>query len=318
MSTVRQAEVETEPDGEAGDDPATVSAAAAPAPPPAARRERQPAGPWSATGDRPIIGVTGPDQGGGAAWLFTRFAVWMAGGHAVRITPRRPRRIDTLDGLIIGGGADVDPELYGHDPEPIVPTERHPDEPPLTFLLEWVLFPVTFLARKLSGLSTLSGRDNARDGLEMRLIADAVRRRLPVLGICRGEQLLNVHFGGSLHRQLTGFYVEDPEVRTILPRKWVVLTHGTRLARLLGRRPRRVNALHRQAIDRLAPGLVVAARDRNGIVQAIEHESLPFVVGVQWHPEYLPQVLEQRAIFETLVRAAKAARRREDVTHALL
>ena len=63
--------------------------------------------------ERPIIGVTGPDAGGGAAWWFTRLAVWIAGGRAVRITPKRPRRIDGLDGLVVGGGADVDPGLYG-------------------------------------------------------------------------------------------------------------------------------------------------------------------------------------------------------------
>jgi putative glutamine amidotransferase len=69
-----------------------------------------------------------------------------------------------------------------------------------------------------------------------------------------------------------------------------------------------VNALHRHAIDRLGEGLCVAARDRNGIVQAIEHERLPFVVGVQWHPEYLPQLPAQRAIFDALVKQAKAAK----------
>ena len=84
--------------------------------------------------------------------------------------------------------------------------------------------------------------------------------------------------------------LEDPEVRTILPRKRVTLEEGTRLRRVLGGAPARVNALHRQAIHTLGDGLRVAARDRNGIVQAIEHEGLPFVVGVQWHPEYLPQL----------------------------
>jgi putative glutamine amidotransferase len=72
----------------------------------------------------------------------------------------------------------------------------------------------------------------------------------------------------------------------------------------------RVNALHRQAIHRLGHGLRPAARDRNGILQAVEHETLPFVVGVQWHPEYLPQVRGQRRLFQALVREAKRARER--------
>ena len=257
--------------------------------------------------DRPIVGVTGPDDGGAAAWWFTRLAVWLAGGHAVRITPRHPRRIDGLDALVIGGGADVDPTLYGHDPQPIVPKGREPNEPALLYLLEWLLFPLVWLARGMSGLllSESPTQDAARDELEARLIRQALDRRLPLLGICRGAQLVNVCFGGTLHRDLAGFYKEEPEVRTILPNKRILLAAGTKLADLLGRDLRRVNALHRQAIDRLGRGLRVAARDRNGIVQAIEHESLPFVVGVQWHPEYLPQVPEQRALFEALVAHAK-------------
>ena len=265
---------------------------------------------------RPVIGVTGPDKGGEAAWWFTRLAVWRAGGHAVRITPRHPRRIGGLDGLIVGGGADVDPSLYGHDPEPIVPQSRTPDEPVLLWVLEWVIFPLVWLARGAAGLLLRESpkQDAARDALEMRLIGEAIERRLPVLGICRGGQLLNVYFGGSLHRDLASFYKEEPETRTILPRKRVVLEAGTRLAALLGGETRWVNALHRQAIDRLGRGVRVAARDRNGIVQAIEHESLPFAIGVQWHPEYLPQVPEQRAIFSALVAEAKRAGAREPVT----
>jgi putative glutamine amidotransferase len=258
---------------------------------------------------RPIVGVTGPDEGGAAAWWFTRLAVWLAGGHAVRITPRNPRRLDGMNGLVVGGGADVDPTLYGHDPAAIVPTGREPGEPALLYLLEWVIFPLTWLARGLSGLLLRESpaRDAARDALEMRLIGEAVSRRLPVLGICRGAQLMNVHFGGTLHRGLAGFYKEDPETRTILPQKRIVLTPGSRLGRLLDDDVRRVNALHRQAIDRLGRGLRVAARDRNGIVQAIEHEALPFVLGVQWHPEYLPQVPQQRALFKALVAHARHA-----------
>ena len=256
---------------------------------------------------RPIVGVTGPDEGGGAAWWFTRFAVWRAGGHAVRITPRHPRRIDGLDALVVGGGADVDPTLYGHDPTPVVPAAREPDEPRVTWLLEWLLFPFIWLARGLSGLMLRESpkQDAARDELELRLLREAVERRLPILGICRGAQLVNVCFGGTLHRDLAGFYKEEPETRTILPHKRVLLAPGTRLGRVLERDSRRVNALHRQAIDRLGRGLRVAARDRNGIVQAIEHESLPFVLGVQWHPEYLPQVPEQLALFKALVARAK-------------
>jgi putative glutamine amidotransferase len=253
----------------------------------------------------PLIGVTGPDDGGGAAWAFTRLAVAMAGGHAVRVTPRRPRRIESLDGLIVGGGADVDPTLYGQERVPTVPRPKPPGQPWWRYLLEGVLFPAEWVARKISGKGTYAGPDPCRDALELRLIDGAIRRGLPILGICRGEQLLNVYFGGSLHQDLVGFYVEDPETRTILPRKQVLVAPDSTLASVVGPEPMRVNALHRQGVDRLGTGLRVAARDRNGIVQAIEHASLPFVVGVQWHPEYLPQMADQRALFRALVSHAR-------------
>lgn len=259
-------------------------------------------------GERPVIGVTGPDRGGGAAWAFARLGVWMAGGSAVRITPSRPRDIAGLDGLIVGGGADVDPKLYGQELLHIT-EKKHPGQPLSRWMVGLVLFPLTWLIRKLAAsyASPHAGRDPLRDALEIRLIHAAVLRQLPILGICRGAQLLNVHFGGSLYQDLKGFYIEDPEVRTILPRKHIDVPPDTRLCAALGRRPGRVNALHRQAIHQLGRGMRVAARDRNGIVQAIEHETLPFVVGVQWHPEYLPQIPQQRALFAALVRHAAQA-----------
>jgi len=257
------------------------------------------------TKTHPRIGVTGPDRGGGAAWAFTRLAIFFAGGHAVRITPSRPRPIDGLDGLIVGGGADVDPGLYGQDHMPSLKESDDPCETLGCRMLGWVMFPLTWAARKLSGQKVVARGDARRDRHEMHLIDGAVQRRLPILGICRGQQLLNVYFGASLHQALTGLYVEDPEVRTILPRKRVIPAPDTRLARVIGEHPRRVNALHRQGVDRLGRNVRVAARDRNGIVQAIEHETLPFALGVQWHPEYLPQLDEQRALFEALVDEAR-------------
>jgi putative glutamine amidotransferase len=256
-------------------------------------------------GARPIIGVTGPDRGGAAAWWFTRFAVYRTGGRAVRITPLHPVEVDTLDGLIIGGGADVDPALYGQ--ELLHVSEKKKASQSLArWLLNLSLFVLMWLIRKIASahVPAHSGRDAQRDALEIRLIHGAITRGQPILGICRGCQLLNVYFGGTIYQDLKGFYVEDPEVRTILPRKRIDVPPETKLREIIGMHPPRVNALHRQAIQQAGKGLRVAARDRNQIVQAIEHESLPMVIGVQWHPEYLPQVPQQVAIFAALVRQA--------------
>ena len=266
-------------------------------------------------GARPIIGVSGPDRGGDAAWLCTWMMISMAGGRALRITPHRhakPHVIDQLDGLIIGGGADINPTLYGQ--ELLHLTEyRRPDQPRSRWLLSLILLPLLWLLRKAAACCTSGGRDSARDALEMQLIDRAVQRRLPVLGICRGMQLLNIYFGGSLHQSLRGLYVEDPEIRTILPRKRLMIPPDTKLARIIGRSSTRVNALHNQAINRLGHGLRIAARDRNGIVQAIEHETLPLFLGVQWHPEFLPQLPSQRRIFQVLINEARSRARRAEV-----
>jgi putative glutamine amidotransferase len=258
---------------------------------------------------RPRIGVTGPDAGGLSAWVFTAHAVRGAGGRPVRIRPGRPRGIDDLDGLVIGGGADVGPDLYGEE------RRLHLDELAHEGVSGWrrwlgvVLAPAVLAIRRALTTDT-TGLDAARDRLEKALLRDALQRGIPILGICRGMQLLNVVTGGNLHQSLEGFYTEHPELRSVLPRKAVSIAPDSNLRRALGMTEARVNALHSQAIDRLGAGMRVSARDPNGIIQAIEHEHAPFVVGVQWHPEYIPQRSEQRALFAGLVEAADASMRR--------
>lgn len=258
---------------------------------------------------RPRIGVTGPERGGLAAWLATAWAVWRAGGRPLRLRPRRPRAGVPLDGLIVGGGADVSGLL--HPDPPAEPDPRVHVSRPWRRLLPLVLLaPVLYLLRRLLSTLRSPSPDPARDRLEQRLLAEALAADLPVLGICRGAQLLNVVRGGRLHRDLADFYVETPQLRTLLPQKPVTLTPGTHLAAVLGHRRCRVNALHRQAIATLGEGLVVSAREGNEVIQAVEDPARPFVIGVQWHPEYLPQRPEQRALFAALVRHAGERRAR--------
>lgn len=251
--------------------------------------------------------MTGPDKGGLAAWWFTRLALWRAGTKAVRITPRRPRALAQLHGLIIGGGADIDPTLYGEASSLPQVSLKEQERSLGRWLLALLLFPLIYLARRiLSTMTNPPGGDPARDQLESALLRQALQQELPVLGICRGAQLLNVVSGGSLYRDLADFYVEAPQLRTVWPEKLVIVETGTRLAEILGCVSCRVNSLHSQAVNDLAPDMRIAACEPNGVVQAIEHCQLPFAIGVQWHPEYLPQRRDQQSLFHALAKAARS------------
>lgn len=254
---------------------------------------------------RPAIGVTGPDRGGLAAWWFTARAVRRAGGRPIRIIPGRPHSGWRLDGLIIGGGADVSPTLYRQARR--LPLKELTDRG----LTDWrrflgiIMFPLLWLLRRLL-TKKKGGLDPARDALETALIEHALAEGLPMLGICRGMQLINVVRGGSLHQSLDGFYDEYPQIRSVLPRKRVLLEPESKLRRILGCPECRVNALHRQAIDTAGDGLVAVAREPNGVIQGYEATDRPWLIGVQWHPEYLPQRASQRALFHSLVDEARA------------
>jgi len=256
---------------------------------------------------RPLIAVTGPDRGGFPAWLFTSWALRRAGAKPVRVRPRGhpPGR---FDGLVIGGGADVAPARYGALPARRPGAARYRRSRSLPRLaLDYAISPFIYLVRRVFGLARGSaGPDPARDALELALIARAEATGLPVLGICRGAQLLNIHAGGTLHQNLSGFYTERPHRWTVFPRKAIALAPSSRLQATIGRGRCEVNSLHKQAVDAIGEGLTVVARDDRGVVQGIENAAHRFWIGVQWHPEYLPQVPEQRRLFAALVEAARA------------
>jgi len=258
---------------------------------------------------RPVIAVTGPDRGGFPAWLFTSWALRRAGAKPVRVRPRGGAPV-RFDALVVGGGADVSPGRYGALPVRRPPAARYRRTRTLPRLvLDYALAPIIHLLRRLFGLArAAAGPDPARDALELALIARAEAGQLPVLGICRGAQLLNIHAGGTLHQDLSGFYSERPDRWTVFPRKAVTIAPDSRLETTLGRARCEVNSLHRQAVDALGSGLAIAARDERGVVQGIEHPARRFWIGVQWHPEYLPQVPEQRRLFDRLVAVARQVR----------
>ena len=217
---------------------------------------------------RPRIAVTTSARSGWRIFPLVALNVWLAGGRAVRWGTGRAAELDTVDGLVIGGGDDISPALYGGE------------------------------------IRAEVRLDPARDALERRLAEEALERGLPVLGICRGAQMLNVALGGTLHADAYAAFPGSRRYRTILPRRRVRACRGTLLAGIAGREEMLVNALHTQAVDRLGRGLRVAAEDAGGMIQAIERPGPPFALGVQWHPEHLFYQAAQRRIFAALVRAA--------------
>lgn len=159
--------------------------------------------------------------------------------------------IERIDGLLLSGGTDVGPDRYGATPGPHL----------------WPVSP-------------------ERDQYELELIAAAIDRGIPILGSCRGIQILNVFFGGTLIDHLPPDEGEAHSNRSYpryVGRHEVVFDAGSTLADLYGPSAM-VNSYHHQAIDRVGRDLVVSGRARDGIIEAVEHETLP-VVGVQWHPE---------------------------------
>lgn len=221
---------------------------------------------------RPCIGVTVSRRTGWRVFPVIALNIWMAGGRARRWDSGRVADMASVDGLVVGGGDDISPMLY--QGELVAEARLDPD----------------------------------RDALERRLVLAALAAGKPVLGICRGAQMLNIAQGGNLHQRAYDHYADSRQYRTILPRKTVSVLQGTGLARISGTAPMRVNALHAQAVDQLGNGLRVAARDEGGMVQAIERTAPPFALGVQWHPEYLIYARRQRALFHALVAAARVPR----------
>lgn len=199
----------------------------------------------------------------------------LAGGIALLLPPQpvddevTDRVLDRVDGLVITGGPDVDPARYGQ--------ARHPstNEPA-----------------------------HDRDEWEFALLAGALRRGIPVLGVCRGAQVLNTALGGTLHQHLPDVigHTHHQKGDAIFGTSAVRTVPGTKLAELIGETSD-AQCYHHQAIDRLGDGLVVSARDADGVIEAVELPGDGFVLGVQWHPE---ERLDDLRLFTAIVEAAKA------------
>ena len=251
---------------------------------------------------RPLIGVTGPNQGGFPAWIFAAWALWRVGAIPVRITPGQLYEPERLDGLVIGGGADVT--------EPLTGSDALVSLPPPTSRLRWprrvfdLLFAPLVLLVRLIWATRRHGKDPARDALELRLLEYAREHDLPVLGICRGSQLMNLAEGGTLIRDVNTLYDERPQLYTVLPRREVQVETDSRLFEIMNRSEVLVNSLHFHAVRDAGRGMRIVAREPSGVPQAIEHTGRRFWLGVQWHPEYLPQQEVHQRLFAELSKAA--------------
>lgn len=189
------------------------------------------------------------------------------------LVPGRAASTECLDGLIIGGGDDIGAELY--DAEIKMDVRVDPE----------------------------------RDELELELLKYVTDRDLPVLGICRGSQIMNVYYGGTLYTDIRGMPRKKTNIRTILARKIVTLEPGSKIHAIIGRDEIRVNSLHHQAVDKQGAGIVVSGRDRGDFVQAHERADKRFFIGVQWHPELLVFDKHQQALFRALVNQARRSQR---------
>ena len=210
--------------------------------------------------------MTGNARRWAPGWWCTRLALTLAGAVAERISVRHAPRSRHLHALVIGGGSDVSPEHYGGD------------------------------------LDAKVRADPERDALEIGWIERALEDDIPLLGICRGAQLINVVLGGTLHQDIRPLRKLTYNRPGLLPTKQVRVEADSMLAGVCGKTALRVNSLHHQAIRDAGAGLRVVGRDLDGITQAVEGAAGRLIIGVQWHPEYLAYLPSQYALFRWLLR----------------
>jgi putative glutamine amidotransferase len=231
---------------------------------------------------RPTIGITSDysdaDPNKYELTMYYARSIELAGGLPVMLPfavdlALVPQYVERCDGILLAGGCDIDPATYGE--------AWHP------------------MAQHL---------DPRRQAFEMALLAEIDRRRKPVLGICLGSQMMNVHRGGSLFQFLPDADRADP-IEHRRDKGWgnrheILIKPQTSVAQALGKTEITGNSSHKQAVKDVGRGLRVIATAPDGIVEGIEDPSMPLFVGVQWHPERMSEQDDHLALFKMLVEKA--------------
>jgi len=207
-------------------------------------------------------------------------SIRLAGGEPVAFpmeTPieQIPEVLGTMQGILLSGGGDIDPAIFDGQPHPKV-----------------------------------YGVDPVRDQLEIALANYCADNKIPLFGICRGLQVINVALGGTLYTdisdQLPGALKHPcyPEFARDYLAHSVMIKVSTHLTAITEQSQMKVNSMHHQGIKDIAPDLTISAMSPDGLVEGVEFMFHPFFLGVQWHPECLPNSPSDQALFKALIRAA--------------
>lgn len=237
---------------------------------------------------KPLIGITLDQEVNSEKYSYSDFPwyalrknysdVYQFGGIPIFIPHEKelmPDFVDMIDGIIFtGGDADIDPALYGQEiKSPAVRVNK------------------------------------VRSNFEIELCKLVLEKDIPFLGICNGMQVLNVALGGTMIQDIKTFYKTDinheqPKPKNV-PTHDVLIIEGTKLRDIAGTDKVKVNSTHHQALDKVAPGLMISAKAPDGIIEAVEMQDREFVIGVEWHPEYLETKPLDENLFKELIKYAR-------------